>query len=165
MMPKLLAPLFHQGIILCTIRLNQLLIFEVAINPLLDHSSILCLELIQTLHKQLSRCHSSLPIHQKNTCRKHFILCGISPVPRIPALNMMEPVNLVLWHTLILTGQVITKLADLPLDTLSSTEAEYVGMIEVAKQISWIRNLLSELKFRLPTVPLCRQSRCHIPCF
>ena len=38
--------------------------------------------------------------------------------------------------------------------TLSSTEAEYVGMTEVAKQISWIRNLLSELKFKLPTVPL-----------
>ena len=38
--------------------------------------------------------------------------------------------------------------------TLSSTEAEYVGMTEVAKQISWIRNLLSELKFELPTVPL-----------
>ena len=38
--------------------------------------------------------------------------------------------------------------------TLSSTEAEYVGMTEVAKQISWIRNLLSKLKFKLPTVPL-----------
>ena len=38
--------------------------------------------------------------------------------------------------------------------TLSSTEAEYVGMTEVAKQISWIRNLLSELKLKLPTVPL-----------
>ena len=38
--------------------------------------------------------------------------------------------------------------------TLSSTEAEYVGMTEVAKQISWIQNLLSELKFKLPTVPL-----------
>ena len=37
---------------------------------------------------------------------------------------------------------------------LSSTEAEYVGMTEVAKQILWIRNLLSELKFKLPTVPL-----------
>ena len=52
--------------------------------------------------------------------QKALYLCGISPVPRIPALNMMEPVNLVLWHTLILTGQVIMKLADLPLDTLSS---------------------------------------------
>ena len=37
---------------------------------------------------------------------------------------------------------------------LSSTEAEYVGMSEVAKQILWIWNLLSELKFKLPTVPL-----------
>ena len=27
--------------------------------------------------------------------------------------------------------------------TLSSTEAEYVGMTEASKQISWIRNLLS----------------------
>ena len=27
-------------------------------------------------------------------------------------------------------------------------------MTEVAKQISWIQNLLSELKFKLPTVPL-----------
>ena len=37
---------------------------------------------------------------------------------------------------------------------LSSTEAEYVDMTEVAKQILWIRNLLSELKFKLLTVPL-----------
>ena len=37
---------------------------------------------------------------------------------------------------------------------LSSTKAEYVGMTEVAKQISWVRNLLFELKFKLPTVPL-----------
>jgi hypothetical protein len=38
--------------------------------------------------------------------------------------------------------------------TLSSTEAEYVGMTKVAKQLSWIRNLLSELNFKLPAVPL-----------
>jgi transposase InsO family protein len=38
--------------------------------------------------------------------------------------------------------------------TLSSTEAEYVGMTEAAKQLSWIRNLLSELKFKLPAIPL-----------
>ena len=38
--------------------------------------------------------------------------------------------------------------------TLSSTEAEYFGMTEVAKQISCIQNLLSDLKFKLPTVPL-----------
>ena len=37
---------------------------------------------------------------------------------------------------------------------LSSTKAEYVGMTKVAKQILWIQNLLSELKFKLPTVPL-----------
>ena len=51
--------------------------------------------------------------------------------------------------------------------TLSSTEAEYVGMTEVAKQISWIRNLLSELKFKLPTVPLHvdNQGAMYIPRF
>jgi hypothetical protein len=38
--------------------------------------------------------------------------------------------------------------------TLSSTEAEYIGMTEAAKQLSWIRNLLSELKFKLPAIPL-----------
>jgi hypothetical protein len=38
--------------------------------------------------------------------------------------------------------------------TLSSTEAEYVGMTEAAQQLSWIRNLLSELKFKLPAIPL-----------
>jgi hypothetical protein len=38
--------------------------------------------------------------------------------------------------------------------TLSSTEAEYVSMTEVAKQLSWIQNLLSELKFKLPAIPL-----------
>ena len=36
----------------------------------------------------------------------------------------------------------------------SSTEAEYVGMTEVAKQLSWIRNLLSKLKFQLCPIPL-----------
>jgi hypothetical protein len=38
--------------------------------------------------------------------------------------------------------------------TLSSTEAEYVGMTEAAKQLSWIQNLLSELKFKLPAILL-----------
>jgi hypothetical protein len=38
--------------------------------------------------------------------------------------------------------------------TLSSIEAEYIGMTEAAKQLSWIRNLLSELKFKLPAIPL-----------
>jgi hypothetical protein len=38
--------------------------------------------------------------------------------------------------------------------TLSSTEAEYVGMTKAAKQLSWIRNLLFELKFKLPAIPL-----------
>ena len=63
---------------------------------------------------------NSLLIHQKNICRRHSILCGISLVPRISASNMMEPVKLVLWLTLILIGLVITKLIDQPLDTPSS---------------------------------------------
>ena len=37
---------------------------------------------------------------------------------------------------------------------LSSTKAEYVGMTEVAKQLSWIRNLLSKMKFQLHPIPL-----------
>ena len=93
---------------------------EVAINPLSNHSFILCWEHIQILHKRLSRCHNSLLIHLKNICRKHFILCSILLVPRISASNMMELVKLVLWHTLRLTGQVIMKLVDQPLDMPSS---------------------------------------------
>ena len=100
--------------------LNPLLIFAVAINLWLDHSFILCWEHIQTLHKQLSGCHNSLLIHQKNTCRKHFTLCGILLVPKISASNTMEPAKLVLWHLLILTRQVITRLVDQPLDMPSS---------------------------------------------
>ena len=38
--------------------------------------------------------------------------------------------------------------------TLSSTEAEYVGMTEASKQISWIQNLLSEMKFNIKSIPL-----------
>ena len=38
--------------------------------------------------------------------------------------------------------------------TLSSTEAEYVGMTEASKQISWIRNLLSEMRFNIKSIPL-----------
>ena len=38
--------------------------------------------------------------------------------------------------------------------TLSSTKAEYVDMTEVAKQLLWIWNLLSEMKFQLRPSPL-----------
>ena len=38
--------------------------------------------------------------------------------------------------------------------TLSSTKAEYVGMTEASKQISWIRNLLSEMRFNIKSIPL-----------
>jgi hypothetical protein len=33
--------------------------------------------------------------------------------------------------------------------TLSSTEAEYCGMIKTAKQLCWIRNIYEELRFKL----------------
>ena len=38
--------------------------------------------------------------------------------------------------------------------TLSSTEAEYVGMTEAAKQLHWIRNLFSEIGFSVPVFTL-----------
>ena len=38
--------------------------------------------------------------------------------------------------------------------THSSTEAEYVGMTEASKQISWIWNLLSEMRFNIKSIPL-----------
>ena len=38
--------------------------------------------------------------------------------------------------------------------TLSSTEAEYVGMTEASKQISWIWNLLSEMRFNIKSILL-----------
>ena len=34
--------------------------------------------------------------------------------------------------------------------TLSSMEAEYVGMTEVAKQLTWIKSLFTEIKIDLP---------------
>ena len=37
---------------------------------------------------------------------------------------------------------------------LSSTEAEYVGMTEAFKQISWIQNLLSEMRFKIKSILL-----------
>jgi len=39
--------------------------------------------------------------------------------------------------------------------TLSSTEAEYCGMTEVAKQLHWIRNVYEELRFKIGPLPLC----------
>jgi len=39
--------------------------------------------------------------------------------------------------------------------TLSSTEAEYCGMTEVAKQLHWIRNIYEELRFKIGPLPLC----------
>ena len=38
---------------------------------------------------------------------------------------------------------------------LSSTEAEYCGLTEVAKQLKWIRNLLTELGYELGPFPVC----------
>ena len=38
--------------------------------------------------------------------------------------------------------------------TLSSTEAEYVGMTEASKQISWIWNLLSKMRFKIKSILL-----------
>ena len=38
--------------------------------------------------------------------------------------------------------------------TLSSTEVEYVGMTEASKKISWIQNLLSEMRFNIKSIPL-----------
>ena len=38
--------------------------------------------------------------------------------------------------------------------TLPSTEAEYVGMTKASKQISWIQNLLSEMRFNIKSIPL-----------
>ena len=38
---------------------------------------------------------------------------------------------------------------------LSSTEAEYCGLTEVAKQLKWIRNLLTELGYKLGPFPVC----------
>jgi len=39
--------------------------------------------------------------------------------------------------------------------TLSSTEAEYCGMTEVAKQLHWIHNVYEELRFKIGPLPLC----------
>jgi hypothetical protein len=39
--------------------------------------------------------------------------------------------------------------------TLSSTEAEYCGMTETAKQLRWIHNIYEELCFKLGPLPLC----------
>jgi hypothetical protein len=39
--------------------------------------------------------------------------------------------------------------------TLSSTEVEYCGMTETAKQLHWIRNIYKELHFKLGSLPLC----------
>jgi hypothetical protein len=39
--------------------------------------------------------------------------------------------------------------------TLSSTEAEYCGMTETAKQLRWICNIYEELRFKLGPLPLC----------
>jgi hypothetical protein len=39
--------------------------------------------------------------------------------------------------------------------TLSSTEVEYCGMTETAKQLRWIRNIYEELRFKLGPLPLC----------
>ena len=39
--------------------------------------------------------------------------------------------------------------------TLSSTEAEYCGMTEIAKQLHWIRNVYEVLGFKLGPLPLC----------
>ena len=51
--------------------------------------------------------------------------------------------------------------------TLSSTEAEYVGMTEASKQISWIQNLLSEMRFNIKSTytTSSQQSRWHVSCF
>ena len=38
---------------------------------------------------------------------------------------------------------------------LSSTEAEYCGMTECAKQIQWIQNLFGELHIPLGCIPMC----------
>ena len=38
---------------------------------------------------------------------------------------------------------------------LSSTEAEYAGMTETARQLQWIRNLYEEVGFILGLLPLC----------
>lgn len=38
---------------------------------------------------------------------------------------------------------------------LSSTEAEYCGMTECAKQIQWIRNLFDEIHLPISRIPLC----------
>jgi hypothetical protein len=37
---------------------------------------------------------------------------------------------------------------------LSSTEAEYMVMSDTARQISWIKSLLSEIGFKIPKIPL-----------
>ena len=39
--------------------------------------------------------------------------------------------------------------------TLSSTEAKYCGMTEIAKQLCWIRNVYEELGFKLGPFSLC----------
>ena len=38
---------------------------------------------------------------------------------------------------------------------LSSTEAEYCGMTECAKQIQWICNLFGEIKLPMSRIPFC----------
>ena len=38
---------------------------------------------------------------------------------------------------------------------LSSTEAEYVSLSDSIRQLIWIRSLLGEIGFEIPTVPLC----------
>jgi hypothetical protein len=43
--------------------------------------------------------------------------------------------------------------------TLSSTEAEYCGMTETAKQLRWIRNIYEELRFKLGPLPLCADNQ------
>ena len=45
---------------------------------------------------------------------------------------------------------------------LSSTEAEYMALSDCSRQAVWIKSLLEELGFRIPTVPICGDNQGSI---
>ena len=45
---------------------------------------------------------------------------------------------------------------------LSSTEAEYMALSDCSRQAVWIKSLLEELGFKIPTVPICGDNQGSI---
>ena len=46
--------------------------------------------------------------------------------------------------------------------TYSSTEAEYMALSDCARQVTWIRSLLSELGYKLKAIPICGDNQGSI---